>query len=64
MGLRRFNMLTVHTELYRNYADPKDLLEAYYRYEVTLKALITCFDECDVDYVKDELTGLVALLEI
>lgn len=54
-------MKTVHTELYKNYVDPKDLLDSYYNYEVTLKALLTCFDECGVQYVHDELTGLVSL---
>ena len=44
------------------YPTPQDMLDAYYDGQVDFNNIISCFDECGVDFDVDDLTGMIELL--
>jgi hypothetical protein len=44
------------------YPTPQDMLDAYYDGQVDFNSIISCFDECGVDFDVDDLTGMIEIL--
>ena len=46
---------------YTDYVTPQDMLNAYYEGQIEFNSIISCFDECGVDFYVDDLTGMIEL---
>ena len=44
------------------YATPTAMLDAYYDGRIDFDTILTCFNECGVDFAIDDFTGMIELL--
>lgn len=56
-------LLGIYSNIYWYvYGTPTAMLDAYYDGRIDFDTILTCFDECGVDFATDDLTGMIELL--